>query len=77
MCVLGFPFTYFFLPETRGKTLEEIDYLFASGEAKVRLERRFEEAAGRGHRGFRDDLKNVGDEEGYGVGHLELKEVRP
>jgi hypothetical protein len=49
MSVLGFPFTYFFLPETKGKTLEEIDYLFASGDVKKRLEERFELAAARGH----------------------------
>jgi len=36
---------YFFIPETNGKTLEEIDYIFATGEAKLRLEKRFADAA--------------------------------
>ncbi|KAF1985168.1 general substrate transporter [Aulographum hederae CBS 113979] len=29
MIALGIPFTYFFLPETNGKSLEEIDYIFS------------------------------------------------
>ncbi|KAL2676495.1 hypothetical protein Neosp_010253 [[Neocosmospora] mangrovei] len=32
MILLNIPFTYFFLPETSGKTLEELDYVF-SGDA--------------------------------------------
>ncbi|EXJ72882.1 uncharacterized protein A1O5_04030 [Cladophialophora psammophila CBS 110553] len=44
MCVVAFVFVWFFLPETAGKTLEEIDYIFATGEAKDRLERQFLDA---------------------------------
>jgi len=36
--------------QTQGKSLEEIDYLFASGEAREQLEKRFHEAAGRTER---------------------------
>ncbi len=42
--------------QTRGKTLEEIDYLFATGDAKARLEQRFHDAAARAH--DRADAKN-------------------
>ena len=35
--------------QTRGKSLEEIDYLFATGDAKARLEQRFHDAAARAH----------------------------
>ncbi|RDW76938.1 hypothetical protein BP6252_04991 [Coleophoma cylindrospora] len=41
MNALCFPFVYFFIPETKGKSLEEIDYIFASAEAKERLHRQF------------------------------------
>jgi hypothetical protein len=74
MCMLGFPFTWFFLPETRGKTLEEIDYVFATSEAKVKLERRFEDAA-RGYAGL------YGGGEGKDAVQelciMNLKEVQP
>jgi hypothetical protein len=32
------------MPETKGKTLEEIDYIFVTGERRRELEERFEEA---------------------------------
>ncbi|KAL1619754.1 hypothetical protein SLS56_009955 [Neofusicoccum ribis] len=35
MLFLSIPFTFFLLPETNGKTLEEIDFIFAKGEAKA------------------------------------------
>jgi hypothetical protein len=31
-CALAVPFVYFLCPETTGKTLEEIDILFAKGD---------------------------------------------
>lgn len=31
VCLLSIPIVYFFFPETSGKTLEEIDMIFASG----------------------------------------------
>jgi hypothetical protein len=39
-CLLAFLFTYFFVPETRGKSLEDMDLVFgdtASHEEKARL----------------------------------------
>ncbi|GME50698.1 general substrate transporter [Neofusicoccum parvum] len=35
MLFLSIPFSFFLLPETNGKTLEEIDFIFAKGEAKT------------------------------------------
>ncbi|RFU35479.1 hypothetical protein B7463_g875, partial [Scytalidium lignicola] len=45
---LSIPFIYFFLLETKGKTLEDINYIFAEGDARIELERRFAEAAYQG-----------------------------
>lgn len=51
-----------------GKTLEEIDYVFATGEAKERLRLRFEQAA---HQtGFMDKELQAGQHE-----HVEMKNV--
>jgi hypothetical protein len=39
-CLLAFGFTYFFVPETRGKTLEDMDLVFgdtAAHEEKDRI----------------------------------------
>jgi hypothetical protein len=44
MNAIRIPFVYFCLPETKGRTLEEIDYIFATGAKKVELEERFEDA---------------------------------
>ncbi|KAK3187241.1 hypothetical protein K4F52_003872 [Lecanicillium sp. MT-2017a] len=38
-CFLTMAFVYFYCPETTGKTLEEIDYLFAKPEVRERLDR--------------------------------------
>jgi hypothetical protein len=37
-CFLAAAYVWFYCPETTGKTLEEIDVLFARGETKLRLE---------------------------------------
>ncbi|OBT38704.1 hypothetical protein VE00_10652 [Pseudogymnoascus sp. WSF 3629] len=38
-CLLAFAFTYFFIPETRGKTLEDMDLVFGDTEAHEEKER--------------------------------------
>ncbi|KAJ4167473.1 hypothetical protein NW754_011288 [Fusarium falciforme] len=47
MILLNIPFTYFFLPETSGKTLEELDYVF-SGDAFNAHEIKGDNEEGRG-----------------------------
>ncbi|OBT74439.1 hypothetical protein VF21_06607 [Pseudogymnoascus sp. 05NY08] len=42
MNMLCIPFIWICLPETNGKTLEEIDYVFANAEAKERIKSRFD-----------------------------------
>lgn len=39
-CFLTMAFVYFYCPETTGKTLDEIDYIFASPEARARMDAR-------------------------------------
>jgi hypothetical protein len=38
-CLLAFAFTYFFIPETRGKTLEDMDLVFGDTAAHEEKER--------------------------------------
>lgn len=38
-CLLAFLFTYFLIPETRGKTLEDMDLVFGDTEAHEEKER--------------------------------------
>jgi hypothetical protein len=38
-CLLAFASTYFFIPETRGKTLEDMDLVFGDTEAYEEKER--------------------------------------
>ncbi len=51
--------------QTKGKTLEEIDYVFASDEVKERMMARFERAA--------EALNNTGFESSQKTSTLELE----
>ncbi|KAH8585505.1 general substrate transporter [Bisporella sp. PMI_857] len=66
MNLLAFPLVYFLLPETKGKTLEEIDYVFASDEARAKMIARFARVAG----GVSDDDKQF--QESYKQEQLEV-----
>ncbi|KIW76457.1 hypothetical protein Z517_11203 [Fonsecaea pedrosoi CBS 271.37] len=65
MTALSIPAVYFYFPETSMKTLEELDYIFAEGDARQRLHDQFE-AAGRrastASKGVPEEIKVIGEE---------------